>query len=87
MTRMEQHEHSSRKHGRVTPTGTGDVRTAPFEGRLALRIPEAAAAIGVGKSTLYALIAEKKLQTALIAGRRVVPVSELERLLRESIVP
>lgn len=53
--------------------------------RLAVRINDACRALGVSRSSIYELIAQRKLKSALIAGRRVVPVSELERLLTEGM--
>lgn len=53
--------------------------------RLAVRVDEACRALGIGKTSLYELISTKKLKAAVVAGRRVIPISELERLLAESI--
>lgn len=61
------------------------VPSSPMELRLAVRIPEAHAALGISRSSLYELIAKKKIRTAIVAGRRVVPVSELQRFLDESM--
>lgn len=58
---------------------------SPHETRLALRVNDACAALGVSRSTLYQLISGGKLKTAMIAGRRVIPMSELARLLSESM--
>ena len=55
---------------------------APIEPR-ALRINDAAAALGVGRSTLYKLMSEGKLATVKVAGRRLVPCDNMEALLRE----
>ena len=46
----------------------------------ARRIPEACRAIGIGKSTLYKLASEGRLTLIRIAGRTVVPESEIVRL-------
>lgn len=56
-----------------------------YELRLAVRINDACRALGLSRSSIYELIADGKLKSALIAGRRVIPVSELARLLNESI--
>lgn len=58
---------------------------SPAETRLALRINDAASALGIGRSTLYALISKGEIKSAVIAGRRVVPVSELRRLLSQNL--
>ena len=47
---------------------------------LSRRIPDACAALGVGKSTIYKLAAEGRLTLIRIAGRTVVPESEIVRL-------
>jgi excisionase family DNA binding protein len=46
----------------------------------ARRVPDACAALGIGKSTLYKLASEGKLHLVRIAGRTVVPESEIDRL-------
>jgi excisionase family DNA binding protein len=46
----------------------------------ARRIKDACAALGVGKSTLYKLRSEGKLRMVHIAGRTLVPESEIDRL-------
>ena len=53
---------------------------APIE-RRALRVNDCAKAYGVGRSTLYKLMAEGKLATAKIAGRRVILRDSAEALL------
>ena len=55
------------------------------ETRIALRINEAASALGIGRSTLYALIAKGEVKSAVVAGCRLIPVSELQRLLVENL--
>ena len=57
---------------------------APIE-RRALRINDAAAAYGVGRSTLYKLMSEGKLATVKVAGRRLVPCDNMEALLRQGV--
>ena len=46
----------------------------------ARRIKDACRALGVGKSTLYKLRSEGKLRMVRIAGRTLVPESEIDRL-------
>jgi excisionase family DNA binding protein len=53
--------------------------------KLAYRIPEACAAIGLGRSKLYELINDGTIKTSLVGGRRVVPVQELERLIERGM--
>ena len=63
-------------------TQSRNALAAPIE-RRALRINDAAAAYGLGRSTIYKLMAEGKLSTVKIAGRRLIPRDNLESLLRE----
>ena len=37
--------------------------------------------IGIGRSTFYKLIQNGKLRTVTVGGRRLVPASEVDRLL------
>lgn len=55
--------------------------------RHARRVPEACRAIGIGKSTLYKLASEGKVRLVRIAGRTVVPESEIARLAAGRTVP
>jgi predicted DNA-binding transcriptional regulator AlpA len=50
--------------------------------RRALRVNDAAAAYGVGRSSLYNLMKQGKLPNVKIAGRRVIPCEAMEALLR-----
>ena len=49
----------------------------------ARRIPDACAALGVSRSTIYKLEAQGKIKLVRIAGRTVVPESEIDRLARQ----
>ncbi|WP_036212698.1 helix-turn-helix transcriptional regulator [Novilysobacter arseniciresistens] len=51
---------------------------------LAHRIPDACQRIGLGRSSLYELIKAGRLKTVRIAGRTLVPESELQRLVAEA---
>jgi excisionase family DNA binding protein len=46
----------------------------------ARRIPEACAALGISRSTIYALAAEGKIRLVHIGRRTVVPETEIDRL-------
>lgn len=50
-------------------------------GRLAYSVPEASAAIGVGKTKLYALIKQGVLPSTLIGKRRIIRATDLEALI------
>jgi hypothetical protein len=56
--------------------------TLPLSPRLSVDFKTAAKLTGIGESTLRRHAANGVLATKRIAGRRVVPISELERLVR-----
>jgi excisionase family DNA binding protein len=70
------------KLGQLQMTESRNAAIAPIK-RRALRINDAAAAYGVGRSTLYKLMSQGKLATVKVAGRRLVPCDNMEALLRE----
>lgn len=49
-------------------------------GKLAYRVDEACHAIGIGRTSLYELVKTGELKVIRVAGRTLVPRSELERL-------
>jgi excisionase family DNA binding protein len=54
-------------------------------GRLALRVNDAVAASGLSRSSLYKLMSEGKLTAVKVAGRRLILVEELHRLLKAGV--
>ena len=74
---------------RITKTkssSTGlSARASPHELRVAVRVNCAAAALGISRTSLYQLMADGKIKSALIAGCRVVPVTELDRVVTEGV--
>ncbi len=48
---------------------------------LALRVKDAASALGCSRSTLYLLMKRGKLRSVKIAGRRVIPMDAAKSLL------
>lgn len=50
-------------------------------GKLAYSISEAAAAVSIGRSKVYSLIAEGRLETRKIGKRTVIPAASLAKLL------
>jgi len=50
----------------------------------AFRVNDACRAIGLGRTALYGLIAEGKLKPIKVAGRTLIPRSEIERLIEEA---
>jgi hypothetical protein len=58
-----------------------NVKTAsPTLKPLGVTVPDALRISGVGRSTLYKLIRERKLESVLIYGRRIINFASLERL-------
>lgn len=49
-------------------------------GKLAYRVDEACQCLGIGRTSLYALVKAGELKLIKIAGRTLVPRSEIERL-------
>lgn len=54
---------------------------AKSQAKLAYSIPEAAAAVSIGRSKVYALIAEGRLETRKIGKRTLIPAASLAKLL------
>lgn len=52
--------------------------------RLAWTVQAFCRALGIGRTTLYKLIAENKIKTIVVGGRRLIPDSEARRLLAEA---
>ncbi len=52
-----------------------------LEGRLLVTVPEAMQAIGVGRTTLYELIAAAELELVKIGSASRVPVASIERFV------
>lgn len=55
--------------------------TAP-SGPRAYRVQDFCRAFGISRSTVYNLMADGRLQTVRIAGRRLIPADAAEALLR-----
>lgn len=49
--------------------------------KLAYSILETCAALGITRPTLYKLISDGRLRTVTIGTRRLIPATELDRLL------
>jgi excisionase family DNA binding protein len=56
------------------------------EDRLALRVNEASIVAGISRSTIYKLMASKKLRTTKVGGRRLVLREDLQKLLLAGVV-
>lgn len=61
------------------PAPQGDLRASPE--KLAYTVPEALYATGLGRTTLYALIGEKKLRTIKVGSRTLIPADSLRGFL------
>ncbi|MGC9217234.1 helix-turn-helix domain-containing protein [Acidithiobacillus sp.] len=48
---------------------------------LAYRVPDACAALGIGRTLLYRLIAEGKIEARAIAGRTIIPAASVNAFL------
>jgi excisionase family DNA binding protein len=48
---------------------------------LAFSVRDACAAIGIGRTKLYALIGDGKLEARALGGRTVIPAASLEQLI------
>lgn len=53
----------------------------------AVRIEEATRISGLGRTTLYRLMSAGEIATVKIGARRLIPRSELRRILAENLVP
>jgi len=71
----------------ISAQGKSEVRKMNLEGRvqavepLALRIPQAAQMLGIGKSTLYEIIAAGEIETIKIGRSTLVPTDSLRSFL------
>jgi excisionase family DNA binding protein len=54
----------------------------PPEIALAYRVNDAAKVSGLSRSSIYNLIAAKKLRSIVVAGRRLIPADALRQLLQ-----
>ena len=58
------------------------VPTASQKDKWAYRVDDACSSLGISRTTLYELVKAGELKTIKLAGRTLVPRSELERLTR-----
>ncbi|MFK5598329.1 excisionase family DNA-binding protein [Methylobacterium sp. HMF5984] len=57
----------------------GDLRASPE--KLAYTVPQALYVTGLGRTTIYALIAERKLRTIKVGSRTLIPADSLRGYL------
>lgn len=55
--------------------------------RLAVTVVEAADMMGVGKTTVWKLLAERKLESFMVETNRRIKVSEIERYMDANTIP
>jgi predicted DNA-binding transcriptional regulator AlpA len=55
--------------------------TQKREKPLAYRVNQFCEAIGIGRTSFYELVKQQKIKTVVVAGRRLIPAPEAERLL------
>lgn len=67
----------SGKEGSERPSRTDD----PFVGRLTCSVAEACVVSGLGRTKIYALIAEGCLKSTAVGRRRLIDVRSLRQLL------
>ncbi len=56
-------------------------KRSPDQARLAFRVDDFCSAIGISRSTFYSQMKDGSIRTVVIGGRRLVPMTEVERLL------
>jgi excisionase family DNA binding protein len=52
--------------------------------RLAWQVNPFCEALGISRTSFYELVKQNKIKTVVIAGRRLIPESEAQRLLSEA---
>jgi excisionase family DNA binding protein len=67
----------------LLPVETESPRKSPVP-KMAYSMAETAAALGITKPTAYKLVAQGRLRTVMVGARRLVPITEIERLLAGS---
>lgn len=65
----------------ISFTGQGFVIVPFGEQKFAYRVPEAARLIGISKSKMWAMIAEKKVEARKIGGSTVITHAALQALI------
>jgi len=78
---MKQRPHQANGVADVPPRMVESGASIPFAERLTCTIAEACAATGLGRTKLYELIGDGRVDTATIGRRRLVKIGSLQRLL------
>jgi len=77
---MEEHAEAGLRTGSIRNSARATHNTIPFAERLTCTIAEACAATGLGRTKLYELIGEGRINTTTIGRRRLVLVCSLQSL-------
>lgn len=56
-----------------------------YQNRHLLGVPDACRALSISKTTLFRIIAAKKIRPVKILGRTLIPQAEIERVAAEGI--
>ncbi len=67
----------------VVFTSTSRAKSVPVEPALLLKVEDAARLLGVGRTTLFELIGQGRIQTVRLGRRRLVVRAGLERFVEE----
>ena len=51
---------------------------------VAVRLSDACRALGIGNTSLYDMMGKGEIKSIRIAGRRLIPVSEIDRIVAEA---
>jgi excisionase family DNA binding protein len=78
---MKQNQQQANGATHVPPETPASGASIPFSERLTCTIAEACEATGLGRTKLYELIGDGRVDTATIGRRRLVKVHSLRRLL------
>lgn len=65
------------------PTAQTRRKLIPAPEPLAVNVPNAALMLGIGIRSAWALVADGALESAVVAGRRVVLIRSIKKLLNE----
>jgi excisionase family DNA binding protein len=63
------------------------MREVPFAQKLSCTIAEAVSATGIGRSKLYEMIADKRIESTMVDGKRLVLVRSLIGLVGAHAAP
>ncbi|HEV2572011.1 MAG TPA: helix-turn-helix domain-containing protein [Beijerinckiaceae bacterium] len=68
----------------TTPATVLDAKMIGAPNSLAMSMPDFARALGISRATAYRLMKDRKLKTITVGDRRLVPMTEINRILSEA---